>query len=40
MILGRLARGELGREGGRCVDVGELGWGGVFGIIIMSVIGS
>lgn len=33
MILGRLARGELGREGGRCVDVGELGWGGVFGII-------
>lgn len=39
MILARLARGELGREGGRCVDAGELG-GGVFGIIIMSVIGS
>lgn len=39
MILGRLARGELGREGGRCVDVGELGRGGVFGIIIVSVIG-
>lgn len=40
MILGRLARGELGKDGGRCVDVGELGWGGVFGIIILSVIGS
>lgn len=38
MVLGRLARGELGREGGRCVDVGELGPGGVAGIIrILSV---
>lgn len=32
MVLGRLARGELGREGGRCVDLGELGAGGVVGI--------
>lgn len=39
MILGRLARGELGREGERCLDVGELS-GGVFGITIMAVIGS
>lgn len=38
MVLGRLARGELGREGGRCVDIGELGRGGVFGIIIVYVI--
>lgn len=35
MVLGRLARGELGREGGRCVDVGVLGRGGVVGIIIV-----
>lgn len=39
IVLGRLARGELGREGGRCVDVGELGRGGVVGIIIVYVIG-
>lgn len=39
MILGRLARGELGREGGRCVDVGDLG-GGVFGIYYVCGRGS
>ena len=37
MVLGRLARGELGREGGRCVDVGELDRGGVVGIIVFVI---
>lgn len=38
MVLGRLARGELGREGGRCVDVGELGRGGVVGILNIIIV--
>lgn len=37
MVLGRLARGELGREGGRCVDVGELDRGGVVGMIVFVI---